>query len=202
MNGQVFWLTYASLWIIVLALAILVVLLYRQVGLVYLGSRRSVEHGGVPIGKRPPAIEVHGWEEPKMSLGAGREKPALLIFTLPGCSICDDVSTGLASVHREWQDSVEFIWVEREGLEAIPNRFGPHPGFAVVSTGEDGYAKWDIRGAPFAYLIGRDGTVVERRLVNSAGAIGRMLKTQFGTPTAVRTKVTTLDASDAARNVS
>jgi thiol-disulfide isomerase/thioredoxin len=188
MNSQVFWLTYATLWVLMFVVCVLLVLVYRQVGLVYLGARRGIEHGGVAVGHRPPTIEVHGWAREELSWES-QTRPTLAIFTLPGCSICDEISAEFPAVYDEWRDDVDFIWIEREGLEEIPDRFEADPGFAVISAGREGYAKWDVRGAPYAYLIGEEGKVLDRGLVNSAGEVAGLLRTRLGVPKPARSPV-------------
>lgn len=202
MNGQVFWLTYASLWVVTLVLGILVILLYRQVGLVYLGSRREVEHGGVPIGGLAPTISVSGWGQPELSWApetARRAEASLLIFTLPGCSICDDLAANISALHEAWQEDVEFIWIEREGLEPIPDRFGAAPELGVVSADEEAYTRWDVRAVPFAYLVDRDGRVAGRGLVNTPRAIAQLLGEHFHSRTRSRSKALTIDIPGASR---
>jgi hypothetical protein len=91
-------------WAILLALGVLVVVMYRQLGVVLGGNRRPAAHGPVP-GTPAPAIEYIG-------IGDGQRhvftpgsdgQPALIAFVDPTCPACEELveSLGAARSARE-----------------------------------------------------------------------------------------------------
>jgi len=53
-----FTLSYVGLWLLVALLAVLMTLMYRQIGLIYLGGRGRADLGGIEIGRPMPSIPV------------------------------------------------------------------------------------------------------------------------------------------------
>lgn len=180
MNSGVFWISYGLLWGCVVVLLALMLLIYRQVGLVYLGSRHAVEHGGIPLGATVPDIEVTRLVDDRPTrlseVLATPNGPTLALFSLPVCPLCHGIAVDLPPLLAAWSERVKLVWLERSGLEKIPDRFGDTPGVEVVIADQKGYAAFDIRGAPYVYLINERGAVVERGLVNSAEDLERLIE--------------------------
>lgn len=55
-----FWLSYAILWLFAVILVFLVLLLYRQFGLQYMGPRRRLELGGLDVNTVAPPVTIAG----------------------------------------------------------------------------------------------------------------------------------------------
>src|SRR5712691_1562146 len=112
--------SYVLLWVLVLAVLALVLLLYRQYGLMMMPSARRIEFGGLPVGVRMPALQfqVDGetttidWRNGDRAATpeAARE---LVIFAVAGCPICDSLWSEPA--FRELPSrraDVRFRWVD------------------------------------------------------------------------------------------
>jgi hypothetical protein len=54
----VFWITYGVLWIILALVAILVILLYRQFGLLLMPGGRRISYGGLDIDASVPVLPL------------------------------------------------------------------------------------------------------------------------------------------------
>ena len=92
-----FYASYAALWLLLLVLGVLLLLLYRHVGLMALGTLEGVQRDGLPVGSVAPPIsavtaagEDRGWQPT-------RGRPELLIFAAPDCAPCRAV---LPAVNR------------------------------------------------------------------------------------------------------
>jgi len=160
------------LWVIVLALVLVVFALTRQIGILY---ERVAPMGalmldqGPKVGDLSPAFTLEtlsGSRQPVGLTGNGRSQ--LLFFLSPTCPVCKKLLPILKSIsHSEsgWLDLVfasdgdrpEHVEFRRKaGLTAFPY---------VLST-ELGMA-FKVGRLPYAVLIGEDGRVRAKGLVNS-----------------------------------
>lgn len=178
-----FWISYVLLWLLVSLLGGFLFLLFRQVGLVYLGSRAGVEHGGIAVGQAAPTIELRdstGTRLPTTQWGDGM--PVAVVFSLPSCPICDVVAEELPSVAARWTGIAEVLWVERDDLAAArARRVGSQD--ALVRTAFatlDGWSRWDVRGTPYVYVVDGGGIVRSRGLVNDASHVEAVLTAALG----------------------
>lgn len=179
-----FWFTYAVLWALVVALLVMVLLLYRQFGLMFIPGRRRVELGGLDIGAQAPRLAVDlmrssgplvlTWDAPE------RGPPTsgwIAIFASPHCPICRRLWTEgeLEGVAAEWP-SVEFVWIDSE----VPAEGEPPAGWtAAVSPDESANTLMDVPVFPFAYAIVPGGTLRAKGLVNEAADLKRIAELAF-----------------------
>ena len=49
-----FWISYTMLWILVVPLVILNLVLFRQLGIMVMGTARGVNQSGIPVGHKIP----------------------------------------------------------------------------------------------------------------------------------------------------
>src|SRR6478672_129755 len=80
--------SYVVLWIVVLALIVLVYLLYRQLGIMYLGSAQGVSRDGLAPGTTAPDFSLTDQYGNPQRLADYRGRPTFLIFGSPSCSPC------------------------------------------------------------------------------------------------------------------
>ena len=80
--------SYIVLWLLVLTLCLLVLLLYRQLGIMYLGSAEGVSRDGLDRGKAAPDFTLTDQYGEMQRLVQYRGKPTVLIFGSPHCSPC------------------------------------------------------------------------------------------------------------------
>src|SRR5215210_2450716 len=80
--------SYIVLWVLVLALGLLVLLLYRQLGIMYLGSAEGVSRDGLPPGTKAPDFSLEDQVGNAHRLADYRGRPAVVLFGSPHCSPC------------------------------------------------------------------------------------------------------------------
>ncbi len=170
-----FWVAFGVQWLVLVVLFVLVILLYRQFGLMIMPGSRRVGYGGLDVGARAPALSlkldgsrevVWDWGPPK-SADAIRPLATLALFALAGCHICDELAgdhqASMAQIARQYP-SVRFLWVEGLGETQ------PHPvsdGWTLaLSPAREAHAAMDIPGSPFAYLISANARVLAKGLIN------------------------------------
>ncbi|MGD9571659.1 MAG: MauE/DoxX family redox-associated membrane protein [Thermoleophilia bacterium] len=129
----------------VVVLTVLVLALYRQVGVLEgrLGPRAALElaEEGPPVGRAAPALEE--------LRGRGSE---LVAFASPGCRLCAALEPALDAIARDGID------VHRVDEAARPGDF----------------AAWRVPGTPFAVHV-IDGVVVAKGLVNTLEQIEELI---------------------------
>ncbi len=161
------------LWILVLALALTVLALARQVGVLH---ERIAPAGALMMGKGPvigelaPTLEVLDRDGRRHAVGTPREdgRSTLLVFVSPTCPVCKTLLPVLKSSRRSEAPWLEIVlasdgdeatqagYVAREDLGAFPFVISAPLGIA-----------FKVGRLPFAALIDASGTLRARGLVNS-----------------------------------
>jgi methylamine dehydrogenase accessory protein MauD len=159
------------LWILVLALAILVVLLYRQFGLIYIGSRGRVELTGLQVGTQAPAtmqLEVEG-ETALWSLQLDSPMRAtFLLMSALNCELCAHLIPLLNSSVERWGEVVRFLVVDRGEDAAGVLRELPERREWAYAVSPDGsvHDTFDVDATPFAFVLDHEAKVLAKGLVN------------------------------------
>ena len=160
------------LWVVVLALLLAVLALARQVGILYeriapMGAL-MLDHGP-KVGDMAPVFSLESLDGSSQAVGLSTNKKSQLLFFLsPTCPVCKKLLPVLKSIRN-----VEAAW-----LDVVLASDGDRPAHAdfcrkavlaefpyVLST-ELGMA-FQVGKLPYAVLIGEDGRVRAKGLVNS-----------------------------------
>jgi methylamine dehydrogenase accessory protein MauD len=161
--------SYILLWLLVFALFLLVFLLYRQLGVMYLGSAEGVSRDGLDRGAKAPDFSVTDQYGELHRLINYRGKPAVLLFGSPHCSPCRIL---LPQLH-DWakgHPEVGVLWLNaaspEESLKFVSDTgaslpIAPYPPEANLM---DSYR---VRVTPFMFLLDEDGVVRAKGLVNT-----------------------------------
>src|SRR6266705_6289542 len=80
--------SYIVLWALVVVLILLVILLYRQLGIMYLGSAEGVSRDGLAPGAKAPDFSLKDQYGNPQRLSDYRGRPTVLLFGSPHCSPC------------------------------------------------------------------------------------------------------------------
>jgi methylamine dehydrogenase accessory protein MauD len=179
--NAVFWTTYVLLWVFVVVLVIAVLLLYRQFGLVYMNSRRRLDMQGPDIGRPAPSIPVVTVPsgEPatiKWEL-AEPLRAQFVLFALPTCQVCKALLPDLAVVTGRWP-SVGFVWVH--GSTSLDDAVATAPSLpswsVLAGNGMAAHQSFDVGTVPFAFVLGGDGRVRSKGLINGLDDIERLIQ--------------------------
>lgn len=171
-----FVLSYAVLWGLVLASLILNVVLFRQLGIMVMGTARGVEDSGIPVGKLLPSLELRTIDDAPWSTTALGGQPSLLFFGATYCRECREVMPLIRTLQaRDDLDVVVFLFGDdgRGSAAAYAGKFalrGP-----VIAIDSASAKKLDVEVSPFAYVVGVRGSVVAKGLAADAQRISGML---------------------------
>lgn len=161
----------ALLWVVVLGLIVALFALSRQIGVLYerispLGA--LVNDSGPKVGDVSPRFALASLNGGDVVIGPRPGRSTLIFFLSPTCPICKKLLPVLRSVReaeRPWLDVV----LASDGEEDKQRRFIQTAGltaFAYVNSTELGLA-YRVSRLPFAVLLGEDGTVLSKGLINS-----------------------------------
>lgn len=160
------------LWAVVLALLVALLAFARQIGILY---ERIAPMGalmldsGPKVGEAAPAFELESLTGVRIAVGgAGRTRSQLLFFLSPTCPVCKKLLPILRSTRqseRGWLDVVlasdgdraeHLAFYQKAKLADFPYLLSTELGMALK-----------VGRLPYAVLIGEDGRIRAKGLVNS-----------------------------------
>jgi hypothetical protein len=169
------------LWGIVLVLAVLVVLLYRQFGLIYIGSRDRVAQTGLRVGAAAPEglpLRVNGEEIAWSWRQENGVQASLALMSAPECKLCTTLIPGLEDVTNRWRGVARIVVVDRISPGSAPPRDVLADSgwtYALDETGRT-HERFDVQATPFAFVIDAAGKVREKGVVNYPESLDLMLR--------------------------
>lgn len=165
-----FLVSYILLWGLTATFGLLLILMFRQVGLTYMPNAQRVRLQGLDIGARAPdfALTDHRGVSHDVRFGA-RSAPGpatFVLFTLPSCGICQDLTSTLTEQSSLAPD-VRFVWVAGAPGAATSRRLATPSGWLAGGAAEDAvHAQWGVSAVPFGFVVNASGRVVDKRVVN------------------------------------
>lgn len=160
------------LWAVVLVLMVTVLALARQIGILY---ERVAPMGalmldsGPKVGEAAPRLDIESLSGSRVAIGgAGNSRSQLLFFLSPTCPVCKKLLPILRSVRhseRSWLDVV--LASDGEPAEHLAfYRSAKLTDFPYLLSAQLGMAL-KVGRLPYAVLIGDDGRIRAKGLVNS-----------------------------------
>ena len=160
------------LWAVVLVLMVTVLALARQIGILY---ERVAPMGalmldsGPKVGEAAPRLDIDSLSGSRVAIGgAGNSRSQLLFFLSPTCPVCKKLLPILRSVRhseRSWLDVV--LASDGEPAEHLAfYRSAKLTDFPYLLSAQLGMAL-KVGRLPYAVLIGGDGRIRAKGLVNS-----------------------------------
>jgi methylamine dehydrogenase accessory protein MauD len=154
--------SYVALWVLVAALALLVLALARQIGTLHLrlAPRGALEldEEGPPLEEAPQRIDGRDADGRPVTIG-GPGEAQLLLFVSPACSTCRDVLPSLPVAARAGRMRPVAI-ADDDDLDGYPRA-------VPVVAGPDIARAYDIPGTPYAVVLDRLGVVRAKGTVNT-----------------------------------
>lgn len=163
--------SYALVWILLVALFLMVLATIRQIGLIHrriapaYGARMGPQ--GPAIGEIVPPLGERDLNGDLATLGHVDGKKTLLIFLSATCAACDEVAPAIRTFSRSERATMTTILVNdgsQDQAATFVTRHGLHDVTMIPSeTLQDQYG---IVGSPFALLIDEKGRVQTKGIVN------------------------------------
>jgi methylamine dehydrogenase accessory protein MauD len=172
------------LWIAMLSLALVVLALVRQLGVLHeriAPAGALMLNRGLSVGERVPMVDVTDLAGRELRLGAPREdgKSTLLVFVSPTCPVCKTLLPILKSGRKDERDWLEVVLASDGDLDE-QRRFVTDQGLTglpyVVSAPLG--LTYQVSRLPFAALMDAAGILRARGLVNSREHLESLFEAQ------------------------
>jgi methylamine dehydrogenase accessory protein MauD len=160
--------SYVMLWLVVVALALLVLALARQVGTLHLrlGPRGALEvdDEGPLLGDAPEPVDLVDTDGRSVSIG-GPGEAQLLLFVSPGCPVCRDVMPSVGAAARA--GGLSAVVIADAGREDALHLLEGRRIHAPVVPAPELSGRYGVPGTPFAVILDALGVVRAKGTVNS-----------------------------------
>ena len=177
------------LWAIVILLALAVVLLARQVSLLYrrLGPPPArMENEGPDIGAVPEPAEAWALDGTRIDVGGLRHRAQLLVFVSTNCVTCDALTPAIRSAWRRERRNVDIVTVcmtlDESAARSFIKRNKLHEVPCIVAKGLS--KQYQVYNPPYGVLLNAEGAVAAKGVVNHLDHIESLLHAaETGHPT-------------------
>ena len=172
--------SYAALWLVVALLSVLVILLARQMGLIYrrLGSAPArMENDGPAIGESVPEMTVQTLDGETKIIGGSNLISRLLVFVSVGCPACNLVAPAVRAVSKKERSALETLIVSISADERAVRDFVKRNKLLEVPciVSNELAKRYEIHGPPYGVLLDRDGVVRAKGLINNLDHIESLI---------------------------
>ncbi len=162
-----------TLWLLLAGLALTVVALERQIGVLHeriAPAGALMVSGGPKVGEAAPVLDVTDINGCDVSIGAVRTdaKSTLVFFLSPNCPVCKTLLPVLKSSRKSERDWLE-IMLASDGDAGEQQAFIDEfklGGFTYILSSHLGLT-YQVGKLPFAVLLDHDGIIRSKGLVNS-----------------------------------
>ncbi|ARR53603.1 methylamine dehydrogenase accessory protein MauD [Rhizorhabdus wittichii] len=183
MNGM-FLAAFALQWVVIVAMGLLMLGLFRQVGMLHerLGPVGALTlSGGSKVGEVAPSFDLPSLTGGEVRVGGATAdgRSTLLFFVSPTCPMCKSMLPVLLSIARENADTTRLVFASDGDEPAqmkmiVQQKLADHP--FVLST--DLGRAHGVGKLPYAVLLGADGTVASKGLVNNREHVESLFEAQ------------------------
>jgi methylamine dehydrogenase accessory protein MauD len=162
-----------TLWILLIGLALTVVALARQIGVLHeriAPAGALMVRGGPKVGEASPVLDVTDITGRDYSIGAARAdaKSTLLFFLSPNCPVCKTLLPVLKSSQKSERDWLDIL-LTSDGDSAEQQAFVDEyklQDFSYILSSNLGMT-YQVGKLPFAVLLDGEGIIRSKGLVNS-----------------------------------
>ncbi|AYB43870.1 thioredoxin fold domain-containing protein [Paenibacillus lautus] len=161
-----FWISYAILWILVVPLVILNLVLFRQLGIMVMGTARGVNQSGIPVGNKMPRATTTTLQGAEWSTGELIGTPSLMLFGSPTCKECAEILPDFQRIAM--MNNVKpilLLFASADLALDYVRKIAYDDEVLIVSSEFANHL--DVQVTPYAYAVDANGTIRHKGLVNS-----------------------------------
>ncbi len=170
--------SYIALWGVVLFQGVVIFVLVRQLGVIYLGTAQGVANDGLDVGKEAPDFSLRGLDGEQLSLASFRGTPLMLIFGSPTCAPCRGLIPDLNAFARDRAEELRVLFLSRSDDEST-RRFASEQNIEVpiaAHPDEELPNSYEARVTPFGFLVDNDGVIRAKGLANNREHLELLLR--------------------------
>jgi len=162
-----------TLWFLLIGLALTVVALARQIGVLHeriAPAGALMVRGGPKVGEASPVLDVTDITGRDYSIGAARadDRSTLLFFLSPNCPVCKTLLPVLKSSQKSERDWLDIL-LTSDGDSAEQQAFIEEyklQDFSYILSSDLGMT-YQVGKLPFAVLLDGEGIIRSKGLINS-----------------------------------
>ncbi len=163
--------SYISLWVVVVLLALVLVALARQIGVLHgrlgpVGAR--IANTGPAIGEVLTSFVETDIFERSISI-PDTNRNTLLLFVSPGCPMCDQIAPAVRSFAKDEKRKIRIVLASFNGDAPANQAYATERGLDDISyvLSKDLALRLGVLSVPYAVLIDVAGVVRSKGLVNN-----------------------------------
>jgi methylamine dehydrogenase accessory protein MauD len=164
-------------WIVILGLGLALLALARQVGVLHMrvAPAGALMNGkGPAIGEAAPVMEATTLDGAALAIGKAAGRKQLLLFVSPQCPLCKDLIPIAKNFARTEKLDIVFVGDDQENEQRAMIARLEMGGLPFVNSSIIGRA-YQVDRLPHAALIGEDGRLLSKGLVNSREHLESMI---------------------------
>ena len=170
--------SYVVLWAVVLFQGVVIFVVLRQLGIIYLGTAQGVARDGIAAGQRAPDFTLPDLAGRLVSLADFRGRSLLLVFGSTSCAPCRGLVPDLNELARTREADLSALFLIRGELAEV-RRFVDELDVQVpvaLHSDEELPEKYKARVTPFAFVIDGEGIVRAKGLANNREHLDMLLR--------------------------
>jgi methylamine dehydrogenase accessory protein MauD len=156
-------------WIVILGLGLALLALARQIGVLHvrLAPAGALLSGKGPVvGEPAPVLDAVSLDGASIAIGKPQTRNQLLLFVSPHCPLCKDLIPIAKNFAKTEKLGIVFVGDDDEGEQRAMIARLDMGGVPFVNSSIVGRS-FHVDRLPHAALIGADGTLISKGLVNS-----------------------------------
>jgi len=179
-NGVTFQITYVLLWSTVLLLAVTVLFLGRQVGILYqrVGPAGAMmANPGPELNTLIEQITAQDIDGNPITVAGRQQRRSLIVFVTPGCSSCAELASGIRAISQHERSSLDVVLFS-VGLDLVKHQefrarhaLTKLPYIVSAEVGQ----RMNITTVPYALLLDQEGMLRSKGIVNSLSHLESLL---------------------------
>jgi hypothetical protein len=179
-----FWTSYVALWLLLLAVLMAVVFLYRYHGRMLLNTREGRANQGPEVGKPLPMVRLRDRYSRAIDLGGRRDRPAFVFFASAACEPCRNARSALGEFVAKYRHLLDSVLVCSGGDVELAEFTAELPKELLVvhQPTNDLAAKLRVHGTPFAFVVDREGIVRGAGMPDTLRAFESFVERLHGDP--------------------
>lgn len=156
--------TYVALWVLVCVQTVMILVLFRQLGIMVMGTARGADESGIPVGRRLPPLTLETLTGNLWAPTNQDDRPFLLFFGGHYCEGCKDVLPHLEELRRGGLEIVTLLMGDPEKSRAYAAEFNLAEPVIVIDDHVSG--RFDVEVTPFAYAVDGSGIIRGKGIAN------------------------------------
>lgn len=170
--STLFWISHFALWGLLLLQAFVILVLFRQVGVLHMRLGRTsarITSAGPELGDVVPAIALEDMDKAnwRLEIDESLDSPVLLVSVAPYCPSCEALMPSLRSLGRHGRADVRVALVSGHPVEALRTmRQRYRLDRALFAHSEEFAQKYGASVTPYAFLVAKGGRLLSKGMVN------------------------------------